>query len=142
MAAFTKPVADPLGSIESTQGPFALAVREGDKPGRDAEPDRWVIHATAEWSAAHLEAERGDIAARLLEAFEESLGLGGKRAAFVTAHRWRYALPVSPLGVDWLFDAEAGFAACGDWCRGGDIEGAYLSGAGLAAALAQPANAA
>ena len=49
-----------------------------------------------------------------------------------SAGRWGYALPGEREGQDCLWDGPLRVAACGDWCRGGRIEGAFLSG--LAAA--------
>ncbi|MFW5681305.1 MAG: FAD-dependent oxidoreductase, partial [Pseudomonadota bacterium] len=50
---------------------------------------------------------------------------------YATAHRWRYALAAEPVGEPCLYD-RSGLVACGDWCLGGRIEAAFLSG--LAAA--------
>ena len=51
---------------------------------------------------------------------------------FAAAHFWRYAIPPEPLGTRCLFDPELAIAACGDWCGGPRVEGAYLSGVAAA----------
>ena len=69
----------------------------------------------------------------MLEAFAKALGREQlPEPAFATAHRWRFALPDPPLETDCLFDGEARIGACGDWCGGPRVEGAYLSGLSLA----------
>ena len=50
------------------------------------------------------------------------------------AHRWRYARPVTALGQPFFWDSARQLGACGDWCAGGRVEGAFLSGHLLAAA--------
>ena len=54
------------------------------------------------------------------------------KTSYSIAHRWRYALPAEPLAERCLFDAELQVAACGDWCAGPRVEGAFLSGASAA----------
>jgi hypothetical protein len=55
--------------------------------------------------------------------------------SYVVAHRWRYALPTQPLPDRCLFDGDSNMGACGDWCSGPRVEGAFLSGAALAEGL-------
>jgi predicted NAD/FAD-dependent oxidoreductase len=47
------------------------------------------------------------------------------------AHRWRYALVTEPVGEAALYDRPSGIGLCGDWCLGGKIEAAFLSGRAL-----------
>jgi len=54
---------------------------------------------------------------------------------YLAAHRWRYARVVTPLGRECLWLDELNVGLAGDWCPGGDAEGAFLSGAALAGQL-------
>jgi renalase len=99
-----------------------------DRPGHES----WVIHASPEWSTAHLEMEPDLAAEALVGEFCAALAVQREQPKHLTAHRWRFALPRSPLAETFLFDADLGLAACGDWCGGPRVEGAFLSG--LAAA--------
>jgi predicted NAD/FAD-dependent oxidoreductase len=45
-----------------------------------------------------------------------------------TAHFWRSVLATEPLADTCLFDREIQIGACGDWCAGPRVEGAFLSG--------------
>ena len=123
--------------------PLAWISRDNAKPGRsERQADHWVLHATAGWSRENLEADAGWVASQLREAFAaatgvaiEELGDGVAPDSLLLAHRWRYAIPEKPLDVDCLWDAGEGLGACGDWCGGPRIEGAFLSGVAVAGAL-------
>ncbi|MFC1659898.1 NAD(P)/FAD-dependent oxidoreductase [Gemmatimonadota bacterium] len=100
--------------------------RNNSKPGRP-EPEAWVLHAGAGWTGTHWELERGRAAEALLEELVARFG-PLPRATFQRAHRWAYAQASEPVPDGALFDPDLGVGACGDWCRGGRIEGALLSG--------------
>jgi predicted NAD/FAD-dependent oxidoreductase len=114
-------------------GPLSWIARDGSKPGRPA-GERWVIHASPEWSAANLEEDPATVANALAEALAEAAGRPLPDPVSRDAHRWRYALPRTPLGVPFVA-GENGLAACGDWCDGPRVEGAWQSGRALGAAL-------
>lgn len=133
MAAFDAalPCADRLAS----DGPVATALREGAKPGRSPAPDRWVIHASAVWSAAHLELERPAAAQALLPAFLELAGAPDAVPHHLEGHRWRFGLTDRALGQPFVLDAAHGIGLCGDWCLGDSAADAFGSGRALAAAI-------
>lgn len=107
-------------------------MRDASRPGRAA-GERWVLHATADWSKTHLEDDAATVASKVIEAFHAAAGISAKTVE-ARAHRWRYAL--SPgLNVGCLWDRQHRIGACGDWCADGRIEGAYLSGLALGAEL-------
>jgi predicted NAD/FAD-dependent oxidoreductase len=94
--------------------------------------EAWVLHATPAWSTRHLEHAAGDVAGALLAAFAREAGVAHHAPiVHLAAHRWRYATP-TPLAEPALWDDARSIGACGDWCGGPRVEGAYLSG--LAAA--------
>lgn len=107
-------------------------MRDASRPGRAA-GERWVLQANAQWSQLHLEAAATDIAPQLAAAFRTLAGHAPVPVEMV-AHRWRYALTAG-TGTGCLWDAGRRIGACGDWCADGRIEGAWLSGAKLAAAM-------
>ena len=112
--------------------PLSWIARNSSKPGRNAETETWVLHASAEWTHAHLGEPAAAIAQLLTEEFWPAIGLSATRPDYSVAHRWRYALPPEPLAESCLFDSEMKVAACGDWCGGPRVEGAFLSGASAA----------
>lgn len=105
--------------------------RNASKPERPSH-ESWVVHGSAEWSTARLEMEPDRAAEILVREFGAAVGLRRVDPTHLTAHRWRFALPRNPLPEACLFDENLGLAACGDWCGGPRVEGAFLSG--LAAA--------
>ncbi len=115
-------------------GPIAWAARNASKPGRDG-AEAWVLHANPGWSEATLERAPADVLPDLLDAFAAALRHPLPTPTFAAAHRWRYALAAAPLGEPCLFDP-AGLAACGDWCLGGRVEAAFLSGRAAAERIA------
>jgi renalase len=107
--------------------PLSWVARNTSKPGRPVD-ETWVLHATPQWSQQHLELDPEDVAPRLLEAYADALGKVLPGPSHIAAHRWRFALPVEPLAEPCLFEPELALAACGDWCGGPRVEGAFLSG--------------
>jgi predicted NAD/FAD-dependent oxidoreductase len=111
------------------RSPLSWIARNSSKPKRPAAPETWVLHASAEWTHAHLDESEDRIVELLQDAFWTAVGLPPRTTSSSIAHRWRYAIPLEPLTQPYLFDAEMQVAACGDWCAGPRVEGACLSGA-------------
>ena len=100
---------------------------DSSKPGRTAQPECWVVHASEPWSSAHLEASAEDVAEALETEFRQ-LTASKAKTFFRTAHRWRYALGGATQGASHYYNAHARLGTAGDWCLGGRVEGAFLSG--------------
>jgi predicted NAD/FAD-dependent oxidoreductase len=114
--------------------PLSWIAHDGAKPGRAGKAS-FVAHAAPGWSARHLD-ETGDaVVAALLPAFRGATGIDAD-PVLISAHRWRYALPTRPLTDGFLWDADLGIGACGDWCLEARAEAAFVSGARLAKAMA------
>lgn len=112
--------------------------RDNAKPEhRDGE--RWVAHASSDWSIRHLEDDEERVKEKLLKAFHEATG-SQVQPVHASAHRWRYAQALAPLAEDCLWRPRLRIGACGDWFAAGldgsgRVENAYLSGLALAAAV-------
>lgn len=108
---------------------LSWVARNASKPGR-APHECWVAHATTAWSAMQLEQEPVALVPALLAALGDVLR-ASLTVEHAVAHRWRFALPEpgtsDSLGEAW-FDASLGLGVGGDWCVGGRVEGALLSG--------------
>lgn len=131
MLRYAAPVAMPWEGAFINTGPLRWVARDSSKPGRTG-AETWLLHATAEWSDAHIEDNVESVTATLLAAFA---ALGGPTPLAATAHRWRYADtgPALTLGSWW--NASLRLGLCGDWLNGGKVEGAWLSGRTLAAQM-------
>jgi photolyase PhrII len=115
------------------RGPLSWAAENSSKPGRNG--NTWVLHASAEWTHAHLDATPNQVAEPLADWFCATTGLDRSAVAHLDAHRWLYSLVANPLDVGALWDPDLGIGACGDWCQGARIEGAFLSGQAIAGRL-------
>lgn len=114
--------------------PLSWIARNSSKPSRTV-ADCWVLQASGSWSREHLEETPDAIGEKLTAEFWQVLKQKPQPTEFITAHRWRYAAPQEPLGERYLLDRERALGACGDWCGGPRVEGAYLSGIALAEAV-------
>jgi renalase len=115
-------------------GALSWIARNASKPGRQG-GDAWVLHATPEWSTEHLEDDPESVVATLAEELAAAAGFTLPTIEYGTAHRWRYAIADRPLERGCLWSAEEALGVCGDWCHGSRVEGAFLSGLALAAAM-------
>ena len=131
MLRYASPVTMPWDGAFINAGPLRWVARDSSKPGRKG-AETWLLHASPEWSDAHLEDSAESVAAALLAAFA---ALGGPAPSAATAHRWRYAdtEPALTQGSGWSASLRLGL--CGDWLNGGKVEGAWLSGRALAAQI-------
>lgn len=132
LAAFAAPLATPSDAAFVLDSPLSWIAHSSSKPGRSNLPDAWVLHAGHDWSDDHIEAAPEATAEQLLREFWLATGLAPCRPHYLAAHRWRYALPATPLPDRFLFDASLGVGVAGDWCGGPRVEGAFLSGIALA----------
>ncbi|MFK7987148.1 MAG: FAD-dependent oxidoreductase [Sandaracinaceae bacterium] len=128
MLAFDAPLDAP--DALQTSGPIAWAARDNGKPGRP-EGERWVVHASPEWSAVHLERDKDDIADRLTRALEEELG-ALPTPTYCAAHRWRFARVSKAVGKTCVHDPERGLTVAGDGLLGPRVEAAWHSGVAAA----------
>jgi predicted NAD/FAD-dependent oxidoreductase len=135
MFAFEQPVDVGADVRRWTQGPLTWAACDSSKPGRPPGPHCWVVHASVDWSRAHLEADAVEVAQLLLHEFATATGARLPAPLHAQAHRWRLALVEQPLGLPCIVDEEIAAGACGDWCIAPRVEAAFESGRALAHSL-------
>lgn len=131
MAAFDAPLPLDFDGAFVNSAEINWAARDSSKPGRP-KGERWVIHASAKWSAGCLDESPGDIARALLGHLFHAFGLSPLEPKLLAGHRWSFARPARDSEVDCVWMTEHSVALCGDWCRNGRVEGAYLSGVATA----------
>lgn len=126
--AFDTPLDTRVEGCFVQEGPLDWLARTRSKPGREDQPDTWVLHGSSAWSKQHLGLPKEDVIELLHGAFAELIGCAVPAPRFTLAHRWLYARPTQ--GHQWgaLADGDLGIYACGDWCLSGRVEGAWLSG--------------
>jgi renalase len=134
-----RPLNLPFAAAFVNDGFLSWIAHNNRKPERDT-GECYVLHATAEWSRAHLEAAPEFVQTMLLEEFMRVLAhwLPGQQLPPVYVryvHRWRFARATehdAPAGAVW---PEQGLALAGDWLTDARIEGAYCSGVAAAVCL-------
>lgn len=132
--AFDEALPTPVEACFVRSGPLDWISRNSSKPGR-TEVESWVVQSTPEWAAQHIDRQPAEVASILTEALGEVLGLELGQPAYIHAHRWLYARPAADNDWGALAAPELGLYACGDWCFGGRLENAWLSGAQVARTL-------
>jgi len=111
-----------------------LAVNS-NKPDRNKNVTTLIIHAAPDWSNHHAQADRNWVQTEMEASASELCGIDINAAPHRSLHRWLYAsVSTSPKQAA-LWDPKMGLVACGDWCLGGRVEGAYLSGLAAADSL-------
>lgn len=125
---------EPGFDLREDLGVLGLLAREGAKPDRARAPDRWMVHATPDWSRANLECEKADARGLLLTALAEIFPL--PPVIHAAAHRWRFARVEAPLGMPFL-ETSFGVILAGDWCLGARLEAAFDSGRAAADQVAK-----
>ncbi len=129
MLVFASPPPLPFDGAFFDDSALAWVARESSKPGRPAH-ESWVVHATSQWTREHWSMDRGEVPAALVRALERRFGTMPE-IIFSRAHRWGYAQPAAePMGT--LHDSVLHLGVCGDWCVGGRVEGAFVSGLEIA----------
>ncbi len=128
MLRFASALELPFDAAFVNRGPLRWVARDSSKPGR-GETETWVLHASADWSEAHLESDIDWVAAALLQAFVQ---LGAPQPPAWTLHRWRFADTERPLNKGCVWQSASGLGLCGDWLNDGTVQGAWLSGRQLA----------
>ena len=136
MLAFESPLATAFDAAFVNVGALSWVARDSSKPGRSSAVDSWVLHANAAWSEQHLDNSPELVSAALLAEFARIVGVT-LVPTHISAHRWRYALgKLHDDDIDGHFyDANLQLGIAGDWCAGGRVEGAFLSGQALAGAV-------
>lgn len=94
-----------------------------------------LIHSRNDWATEHIDADPQWIESTMCDAIMELLPGIDSQLAHRDLHRWRYAKCEHALGHDYFLDSDERIAAIGDWCRGGRVEDAFVSGYELAQKL-------
>ncbi|GHB01268.1 FAD-dependent oxidoreductase [Algimonas arctica] len=122
-------------SLRVSDLPISWMARNSSKQGRDETISTLVVHAAPEWSDVHAEADREWVQTMMLDAASALCGRPLNQAPHIALHRWLYAYANEGVGQNCLIDPALGVVLAGDWCVGGRVEGAYISGRAAANAI-------
>ena len=138
--ALSRPSGIEFDAAAITDDPIlSWVARDSSKPMRQkgqGSAERWLLHARSRWSRNFIEMSVDDAARWMQRAFAARLArpLAQKSCS---ALRWRVSTPIEALAETYLWDSERAIGLAGDWCGGSRVESAYLSGLGLAQAMAE-----
>ncbi len=103
------------------------------KPGRSQEVGAIIVHSEAAWSDKHADSDRAWVQDVMIKSASALIGFPLAEAPHIALHRWLYAS--SKLSPDVPCLKDGGLVIAGDWCVGGRVQGAWLSGRAAARAL-------
>ena len=137
MVGMEQPLEHDIISLRAKGLPVDWIAVNSSKPGRPDGVTTLMIHSEPDWSNAHVEADRDYIAEVMLRTASDLLFTDLSDAPHKVLHRWLYSSVANPAGELAFCDAEMRLAVCGDWCPGGRVEGAWLSGREAARQIAE-----
>lgn len=146
MVQAEQPLGLPFAAVFINEGLLSWMAHNNRKPGRGV-GEHYVLHASAEWSRAHVDVAPALVEAAMLEELNRLLlqWLPGQPLPRIFAryyHRWRFARraqssPATNAPALW---PQLGLALAGDWLGDGRVEAAYCSGLAAAAGLLHEAT--
>lgn len=117
----------PAGQRLEDGGPLGWVADEQSKPQRAGHP-RYIVQASAAWSAAHIESTADAVMAQIGTAMRQMWAVPFRA---LSAHRWRYALATHCAdGPQW--DDHLRLGCAGDGFAAARVESAWGSGVALA----------
>lgn len=125
--AFAEPLDTAVEACFVRVGALDWISRNSSKPGRKG-LDTWVLQSNPRWAMGNLEAEQVQVCCELRSALAEVLNIALPEPVFEHAHRWLYARSANSCNWGALAAPEKGLYVCGDWCLGGRLENAWISG--------------
>ena len=132
MLGFTKP---PLLSLEAAYctGSDLSWVSSGSNKKNSKNHFTLIVHSSEKYAQEHINDDHTDVIEHLIKEASRITEFDLNIAEYKNLHRWRYANIENRGAVSDVFlDANKNLAACGDWCFGGRVEGAFLSAYNLA----------
>lgn len=125
--AFAEPLDTAVEACFVRVGPLDWISRNSSKPGRQG-LDSWVLQSNPRWAMGNLDTDKAEVSRQLRTALADALGIDLPTPVFEHAHRWLYARSGNTCNWGALAAPEKGLYVCGDWCLGGRVENAWLSG--------------
>lgn len=87
-----------------------------------------MVHSSEDYAEEYIDGDRDQVMQHLVNETSHIIGQDVSQASYQAIHSWRYAnngnkKKKTPI----LIDHSLKLAACGDWCLGGRVEGAFNS---------------
>lgn len=135
MLGFEKNLPIEFDAAQVTNSDLSWIAVNSHKPQRPG-PFTLMVHSTAEFAEANIDDDRQKAMQHLIAETGRIIGCDVSEADYKTLHGWRYANVAQRERTNTVFlDQDHKLAACGDWCSGGRVEGAFMSAYNLAEKL-------
>ena len=138
MAAFERNTPVPFVTRRDANAELTWIARNGTKPGRSTAYQAWVAQAHPGWSAAHIDADRAETKAQMVDLLCQALDVAPAKLCHAGLQGWRYGLVETPLGQPFI--SHRTLWAGGDWCCGPKVQDAWRSGTDIAAKVLSSLN--
>lgn len=132
MLGFNEPLPLDFDAAHVSDSTLSWIAVNSAKPNRVGEFSL-LIHSTDTYAEAHIDDDRDQVMVHLIKETSRILQCDVSSAEYKSLHGWRYANnAVRSQSNDVFLDQENKLAACGDWCVGGRVEGAFTAAYQLA----------
>lgn len=131
---FSQPLPTLVDACFVKEGPLDWLARNSSKPQRQGN-ESWLLQSTSAWADQHKDCTPDQVTAELRQAMAKIMGLELPIPSSSHAHYWPDARPAEQVKWGALAVTRLNLYVCGDWCLGGRIENAWLSGQQAAKAL-------
>jgi len=131
---FDQPLPTLVDACFVSDGPLDWLARNSSKPQRQSN-ESWLLQSTPDWAKQHEHCTADLVITELRHAMGEVMGLELPTPSNSRAYYWPNARPAEQVKWGALAATRLNLYVCGDWCLGGRIENAWLSGQQAAKAL-------
>lgn len=126
MLGFKMPLSLAFEAAHVTHADLSWIAVNSHKPGRSSDYTL-LVHSTEDYAETHFNDDCSKIIDEMTTQTSYIIGCDVTTANFKTLHAWRYANNARREQSPILMDPESNLAACGDWCLGGRVEGAFTA---------------
>ncbi len=91
-----------------------------------------LVNSSVNYAAENITSDKVTVMQYLMQVASDVIGVDLMHAEYKNIHSWRYANASDEKQVFEFIDLDHKLAACGDWCAGGRVEGAFISAYNLA----------
>lgn len=124
---FERPLPTLVDACFVRDGPLDWLARNSSKPQRTGD-ECWVLQSTTIWAEQHAQASAARVIDDLSQAMAQITGLELPAPSRGVARFWSQARPAEQVKWGALAAPKLNLYVCGDWCLGGRVENAWLSG--------------
>ena len=134
MLGFDTKIKVPWDSLRVKDSPIAWIAVNSAKPERGAAATL-MVHTHPDWSNENADEDRSKLMQIIVREASRITGIETSSAVHKSLHRWLYASVSNSPNTLFLRDEAKHLTLCGDWCLGGRVEAAWLSGRAASKAI-------